>query len=315
LADAVMIINEFGEIGIDHVLVETADEDVGEMASGCLCCTIRGDLINRLEDLLRRRDNGRIRPFTRVVIETTGLADPAPVLHTIMNHPYLVLRYRLDGVIAVVDAVNGQSTLDAHAEAVKQVAVADRLVLTKTDLLDGDGDPRLAAIRRRLAPRTPAAPLLDVRRGAAVPARLLDAGLYDPETRSPDVARWLRDEAYGDHDHAHGHAHDVNRHDDHIRAFSVVSDEAIGIDGFNLFLELLASYHGPNLLRLKGIVKLAEQPDRPVVVHAVQHVFHPPVELDAWPDDDRRTRLVFITRDMDRNEVAGLLQAFTGRSE
>src|SRR5690606_1880477 len=131
LADAVMIINEFGEIGIDHVLVETADEDIVEMASGCLCCTIRGDLINRLEDLLRRRDNGRIRPFTRVVIETTGLADPAPVLHTIMNHPYLVLRYRLDGVIAVVDAVNGQSTLDAHAEAVKQVAVADRLVLTK----------------------------------------------------------------------------------------------------------------------------------------------------------------------------------------
>ena len=143
MSETAVIINEFGEIGLDHLLVETADEDIMEMSSGCLCCTIRGDLINTLNDLLERRDAGDIKRFERVVIETTGLADPAPVLHTIMNHPYLVVRYRLESVVTVVDAVNGMATLDAHAEAVKQAAVADRLVISKTDL------PAAGTVRKR----------------------------------------------------------------------------------------------------------------------------------------------------------------------
>ena len=154
----------------------------------------------------------------------------------------------------------------------------------------------------------PAARVLDAQKGEAVPSRLFDAGLYDVDTKSPDVARWLGEEAYGDDHHHH---HDVNRHDDHIQAFCVSADDAISMNGFNLFMELLQSYHGANLLRVKGIVKLQEQPERPVVIHGVQHIWHPPVELDAWPDDDKRTRLVFITRDIDKAQIEGLLKAFT----
>ena len=319
MANAAVIINEFGEIGIDHLLVETADEGIMEMSSGCLCCTIRGDLVNTLEDLLRRRDNDRIKPFDRVIIETTGLADPAPVLHTVMNHPYLVLRYRLDSVVTVVDAVNGLATLDAHAESMKQAAVADRLVLTKTDMLDPEKGGSADDLKARLARLNPGAPILDAANGDAVPASLFDAGLYDPEKKAPDVARWLREEAYAEddnhhhhhHTHGDGHSHDANRHDDHIKAFCVTHDDPINVSSFNLFMELLRAYYGADLLRMKGIVKLDEEPDHPVVIHAVQHAFHPPVRLDKWPDGDERTRIVFITRDISQTQMEGLLKAFT----
>ena len=197
LADTAVIINEFGEVGLDHLLVEQVDEGVVLLSTGCLCCTMRGDLVEALERLLRNLDNGRAA-FSRVIIETTGLADPAPVLHTTMVHPYLVMRYRLDGVIAVVDAVNGAATLEAHPEAVKQAAVADRIVLTKTDLV---GDAHAGALRtlmQRLRALNPAAPILDAAAGEAVAARLFDCGLYDPATKTPDVRRWLAAEAYAD---------------------------------------------------------------------------------------------------------------------
>ena len=251
-----------------------------------------------------------------MVIETTGLADPAPVLHTIMAHPYLVLRYRLDGVIATVDAVNGAATLDAQAESVKQAAVADRIVLTKTDLLEGEaGAAALKELKSRLAALNPAAPMLDAARGEATPERLFDAGLYNPETKHPDVVRWLGEEAYrAAQAHGHEHAqHDVNRHDARIRAFSVAVDKAVSLSALEMFLDLLRGMHGPNLLRLKGVVRLKEDPERPLVVHGVQHVFHPPVRLEAWPDEDRRTRLVLIIRDVAPEKVAGLLEAFAGR--
>ncbi len=321
MADTALIINEFGEVGIDHLLVETANEDIVEMSSGCLCCTISGDLIRTLEDLVARRDAGEIRHFSRVVIETTGLADPAPVLHTIMNHNYLVYRYRLASVVTVVDAVNGMATLDAHAEAVKQAAMADRLVLTKTDLLDEGGPDGLDVLKARLRELNPAAPILDAARGEAVAARLFDAGLYDPEAKSPDVVRWLAAEAYdgdGRHDHGHGHEHDhdhdPNRHDEHIRAFCITTDQPIKATSLELFMELLRLQHGNGLLRLKGIVLLEEEPERPVVIHAVQHVFHPPVRLGQWPGDgERLTRLVCITRDVEKSQIEGLLEAFTDR--
>jgi G3E family GTPase len=231
-------------------------------------------------------------------------------------HPYLVLRYRLDGVVTLVDAVNGLATLDAHPEAVKQAAVADRLVLTKTDLLAGQG--KVEELRARLRTLNPAAPILDAAAGEAIPARLLNCGLYDPERKSADVRRWLGEEAYADdhgHAHHHGHAdhhHDVNRHDDRIRAFALTADKPIPAATFDMFLDLLRSMHGPNLLRVKGVVNLAETPEAPVVVHGVQHVFHPIASLPAWPDDDRRTRLVFIVRDIDPSIVRGLFDAFLG---
>ena len=248
-----------------------------------------------------------------MVLETTGLADPAPVLHTAMVHPYLVLRYRLDGVVTVVDAVNGEATLDAHVEAVKQAAVADRIVLTKTDLADSaSSSTRIVA---RLRALNPAAPILDAAKGEATAERLLDCGLYDPERKIPDVKKWLADEAYAD-----AHAPVITATSTITTTITIISTATattstsapscsppmppIPAGTLHMFLELLRAIHGAKLLRLKGIVKLAETPDTPVVVHGVQHVFHPTARLERWPDDDHRTRLVFITRDMPERDRA-----------
>jgi G3E family GTPase len=323
LKDTAVIINEFGEVGLDHLLVEYVDDNVMLLQSGCLCCTMRGDLVDALETLLRDLDNKRCT-FKRLILETTGLADPAPVLHTAMMHPYLVMRYRLDGVVTLVDAINGEATLDAHVEAVKQAAVADRIVLTKTDLVTDK--KALDSLLARLHTLNPAAPVIDAAKGDATPKALLECGLYDPERKIPDVKKWLRDEAYADpHAHSHGHHHghdhghdhhqlDRNRHDDHIRSFTLTADEPIPAGTFHMFLDLLRSVHGPNLLRVKGIVKLAETPDKPIVIHAVQHVFHPFSQLERWPDEDRRTRIVFITKDIPERTLREMFEAFLNKA-
>lgn len=314
LRDAVVIVNEFGDIGLDHLLIEQVDDGMVLMAAGCLCCTIRGDLINTLEDLLRRRDNGRIAPFSRVIIETTGLADPSPVLQAVMQHPYLSLRYGLEGLVSVVDAVNGLATLAAHQEAVKQVAMADRIVLTKTDLLPGAAAP--AALLGELRALNPGAPILEAR-DAPGAAFLLVCGLYDAAGKVPDVSRWLGHEDHHHHHdhehHPHAHAPDPNRHGADIRAFSFISDRPIAQEALDLFVQLLHSAHGPSLLRLKAIVNVQETPQTPVVLHGVQHVIHEPVRLEAWPDADRRTRMVFITRGLERAFVERLWQALAGK--
>lgn len=306
LADTAVLINELGEIGLDHLLVEHVEDGVVMLASGCLCCTVRGDLVTALEKLLRDLDNGRAS-FRRVMIETTGLADPAPVLHTIMAHPYLVLRYRLDGVVVVADAVNGQSTLDNHQESVKQAAMADRIVLSKTDLLDSD-ERREAADRfvARLRALNRTAPILDMAKGEATAARLLDCGLYDPNSKEPDVRRWLAEEACAADASSHAH------HDDRVRTFSFAEERAIPASAFDMFLELVRSLHGPKLLRVKGIVKIAEYPETPLVIHGVQHIFHPPSKLPRWPDADQRTRIVFITLGVEAPAVTQLFRAFMG---
>jgi G3E family GTPase len=324
LANACVIINEFGDVGIDHLLVEKSDENVVELSSGCLCCTIRGDLIDTLTDLLARRDAGSVKSFDRIVIETTGLADPAPILHVLMMDPLLVARLRLEGVITVVDGFNGMATLDAHPEAVKQVAVADRIVLTKLDLLVGKpGEDMLFAIIARVRKLAPGARLLTTHRGEATAERLFNTGFFDPAKKSADVQGWLSLEAvqraeraahahhHGHEGHGHGHHHDASRHDDHIRAFAFTDDNPISPQALELFLELLTSYHGPKLLRMKGIIKLGDDPARPVVLHGVQHVLHPPVRLEAWPDGKAQTRLVFIVKDIDKAAVEELFRAFT----
>jgi G3E family GTPase len=310
LSQTAVIINEFGEVSLDHLLVEYIGDNMVLLQSGCLCCTMRGDLVDALGQLLRDLDNRRCI-FKRVLLETTGLADPAPVLHTMMAHPYLLMRYRLDGVVTVVDAVNGETTLNEHAEAVKQAAVADRIVLTKTDLAS---EAQCNGIAARLHALNPAATILDATKGEASAERLLNCGLYDPERKIPDVKKWLAEEAYADAHHHDHHHHDVNRHDAHIGSFVLTSDLAIPAGTLEMFLELLRATHGNKLLRIKGIVKLAEMPDTPVVVHGVQHVFHPTSRLDRWPDDDHRTRLVFITRDLPERTVRELFEAFTGNA-
>jgi G3E family GTPase len=319
LADTLVLINEFGDVGLDHLFVEKIDGDMIVMSSGCVCCTIRGDLVATLEDLLKKRDNGRIAPFRRVVLETTGLADPAPVLHAIMYHPYLMLRYRLDGVVTLIDAINGEATLDAHEEAVKQAAVADRLVIAKTDLPEGAA--RLPGLLARLKRLNPGAKILIGAEGEATPDAVLDCGLYDAEGKNPRLAQWLNAQAveaahedHHDHDH-HDHHHapaDANRHDAHIRAFCLASETPLAPGAFEMFLDLLRQAHGPRLLRVKGVVALSDDPARPVVIHGVQHVFHPPHRLSAWPDADHRTRIVFIVKDLEEHFVTGLYNAFAG---
>jgi G3E family GTPase len=311
MAATAVIVNEFGEIGLDHLLVESAKDDVVLMQSGCLCCTVRSDIAETLVDLFVRRVKGSVPDFARVVIETTGLADPAPILHTLMSDPLVAARYALDGVVATVDAVNGEATLDRQAEAVKQAAVADRLILTKADLAEAAA---LAALRERLARLNPSAPILAAAHGAADPAQLFGLGLYDPQTKSIDVQRWLREEAFAEaaahgHHEAHEH-HDPNRHDERIRAFCLVRERPISWAALSGWLDALADLRGEDLLRFKAIVALSDRPEEPVVLHGVQHIFHPPVLLPAWPSPDRRTRMVFITRDLPRETIEETLAAY-----
>ncbi len=315
LADTLVLINEFGSVGIDHHLVERVEGDMLLLASGCLCCTVRGDLVASLEDALRARDNGRGTPFTRVVIETTGLADPAPVLHTVMSHPYLRLRFRLRSVMTLVDVLVGDATLDAHPEAIKQAAMADRLVLTKTDLTTDA--PALAALKARLRALNPAAPLLDAAQGEASATRLLGGATYDPAALGAEANEWLAAEAvetaeHGGDAHGHHHHHDVNRHDAGIRAFALRWPRPVSPYAVGLFTELLTSAHGAGVLRMKGLVATTDDPSRPVILHGVQHVMHPPSRLDAWPDEDHDTRLVFVLKDLDPTLIEGLWRAAAG---
>jgi G3E family GTPase len=311
LADTAVIINEFGDVAIDHLLVESSSDGVIQLADGCLCCTVRGDLVDTLADLVDRLQTGRIAKLKRVIIETTGLADPAPVLQSIMGHPALVQAYRLDGVIALVDAVNGAATLDSHVEAAKQAAVADRIVLAKTDIV---ADPQaLAALKDRLRSLNPSAPIIDAKNPEAGYASLFECGLYNPETKTADVRRWLGEEAeHAAHHHGHGHDdHDHHRHDERIKTFTLLYDRPVPFSTIEMFLDLLGSAHGDKLLRMKGIIELAEDPSRPLVVHGVQSMLHPPVRLPSWPDDVRGTRLVLITLDMPEDYVRRMFAAFT----
>ena len=314
LANTAVIINEFGDVSIDHLLVEQATEGIIELSDGCLCCTVRGDLVDTLADLLDRMQTGRIARLDRIVIETTGLADPVPVLQALMGHPVLAHMLRLDGVVTVVDAVNATATLDAHPESVRQVAVADRLVLSKRDLADA---PAAAALEARLRELNPNAPIIEA--GAGDVAALFDCGLYNPATRSADVARWLGEPAH-DHGHGHGHDHDHDHHahrhsphDSRVRSFSLVHEAPVALSTIEMFLDLLQSSQGEKLLRMKGIVELSEDPSRPLVLHAVQKLMHPPARLPAWPEGPRGTRLVLISFDMDEDYVRRLFAAFTGR--
>lgn len=315
LTDAAVIVNEFGDVAIDHLLVEQASDGIIELSDGCLCCTVRGELVDTLADLIDRLQSGQIKQLSRVIVETTGLADPVPVLQSIMGHPVLVQAFRLDGIITLVDAVNGAATLDAHLEALKQVAVADRILVTKRDLaLDAAAFAELENRIRRLNPN---APILDIGAPGVAAASLLACGLYDPVSKSADVRRWLG-EAAEPHHHHHDHAHDDahhhhHHHDDRVRSFSLVHPQPVPYAAITTFLDLLQSTQGDKLLRMKGIVELAEDPSRPLVIHGVQKLMHPPARLPVWPDDTRGTRLVLIGMDMPDDYVRRLFAAVTNR--
>ncbi len=300
MAGTAVLINEFGEIGLDHLLVERLDGDTVLLDAGCLCCTIRGDLSRALDGLWDRVLGGQV--VTRVVVETTGLADPVPILQTLMADAAMQRRFVLDGVVTLVDAVHGAATLDTQPEAQRQAAVADRIVVSKTDLAEPGS---VGALRDRLRALNPVAPLLEVVAGAVDPAAILAAGPYDPASRAPDVAAWIG--AAVPHHHHH---HDRNRHDSSIQALCLTFDTPLPWEGVASWLEMLAMTRGASVLRIKGILDLVGE-DRPVVVHGVQHLFHPPRRLDAWPEGaPRQSRLVFVLRDLDPEVVRQGLAAF-----
>jgi G3E family GTPase len=300
LSRAAVIINEFGEVGLDHELVEASDDNLVALTTGCLCCKARSDLTETLHDLLRRRDAGSLpQKFDHIIVETSGLADPAPILHALMTDASLAERVMLGSVVTTVDAVAGAATLAREAVSRKQVAVADRILLTKLDLAEGEA----AALLRRIAALNPGAPMLRAIRGR-IGATDLFAADAQRSARS-QIDAWLGDAP------AHGHAH----HDAEITAYTIVRAAPIRAVTLTLFLEALAEHCGADLLRLKGIVDIAESPQRPAVIHGVQHVFHAPAWLERWPSADRTSRMVFITRRIPKRWVELLLDAIGAEVE
>jgi G3E family GTPase len=281
-----VIINEFGAVGLDHLLVESSDEQILVLEGGCVCCTVRGDLVRTAGDLLARRTAGAVPPFERIVIETTGLADPAPIVHALMTDRDIAERLRLESVITTVDAATGAATLDAHPESVKQAALADCIVVTKSDL----ADPAVNGLAERLQALNPAAPKLPAMHGAVDAAQLFDGRAYDPARYDPALFKTAA--------HRHGG----------INTFCLRREKPLHAVTLSLFLQVVAEHCGAKLLRLKGLVDVVEAPGRPAVIHGVQHVFHPPAWLDAWPDEDRSTRIVVISQGLDAQWLHDLLE-------
>jgi len=293
-----VIVNELGEIGIDNDLVQVSSEQMMLLNNGCLCCVLRGDLQETLRELFIKRRNGEIIDFDRVVVETTGLADPAPVMQTLMTDTLLQEQYRLDCVVTVVDAVNAASQLERFSEPVKQVALADRVVVSKADLAPAEA---VSSLEQRLRGLNASAPLRRVQNGEIELGFLVDVGLRRSRARLEEIERWLGPEQ----EHGHGEG---PHHDEAIRTFSLRFVQPWSWQAFTQCMEVLTALRGPDLLRVKGLVNV-EGRSGPMVVQGVQHLFHPPVELAEWPSADRSTRIVFITRDIPRETVAGLFAA------
>lgn len=318
-----VVINEFGEVGLDHKLVTTSDDAIMVLENGCLCCTVFGDLVATLNRLYHAREAKEIPDFERVVIETSGLADPAPVLQAFLSDPTLAGLYRIGAVIAVVDAVNGPATLDNHSVAVRQIALADHILITKRDLLPADrAQAEADALATRLRRINPAARIVWSDASGFDAVTLLQASGFDPESASADVRAWLNEAAYAehahhdhahDHDHDHGHDHDGDHvhhhglHDRDIASFCFVREQPIAREALRLLLDSLQQNLGPNLLRVKGIIHVAEEPERPAVIQGAQHLLHNLAWLDRWPDDDRRSKIVFITQGYERAEVEDMI--------
>lgn len=313
-----VIVNEFGEAGLDHDLIEAVDEEVVLMQSGCLCCSIRGDLSRTMQDLVARKQSGRVA-FDRVVIETTGLADPAPILQTLLVDSYLATKFRMDGVVTVADAATGPDTLDRQFEAVSQVAMADLLVLSKTDLVP---ESAWRAFEARLQSLNPTARILKADHGVVPTASLWGLSGMTRQAEPDQVMAWLKPtetsprpnplENLSGFAASSAPAAILHAHDERIGSASIVLHDPIPADAFDLWLDTLIRLRGPDILRVKGIVYL-EDIETPFVFHGVQHLFDPPVPLHDWPGGDRHSRIVVIARDMTRPELTRSLDMLRAR--
>lgn len=315
LADSAVLINEFGEIALDHFLVEAAVESTVMLGNGCICCTVRGELSGALNTLFWRRQEQKIPYFRRVIIETTGLADPAPIIHELLGHPTILLYFHLAGVVSCVDGVFGAEQLDRQPEALKQAAVADRLLITKSDIA---GAENLTALSTKLRALNSAAAIHPVVNGQADPRMILDMAVYDPHSKNLDVQQWLKAETFRQVQVKPGFrmgnkakpvARDVNRHGANIRAFCLTFDQPLPWNGLITALKMIATLRGDQLLRVKGIVNVDGEA-KPRVIHGIQHMFFPAATLECWPDDSRETKLVFIVRDMEMEFIAQTLDHF-----
>jgi G3E family GTPase len=328
MARTAVIINEFGEIGLDHALATASDDTIMVLENGCLCCTVFGDLVGTLNRLYHAREHGEIPTYDHVVIETSGLADPQPVLQAFLSEPTLEGLYRVGSVVTTVDAVNGPGTLDEHAESVRQVALADHILITKLDLMEpGAAAAREAELDARLRRLNPAAAISRADDPAVDAIQLLRLAGFDPALGGEAARAWLNAEAYqGEahdhsghdhhgHDHHHGHHH--HQHDEAIASFCLTREEPSTRQALQLLLAALEKNLGPNLLRVKGLVNVIEEPGRPAVIQGAQHLLHNLTWLERWPDDDRRTRIVFITQGMpkaDLEEMVALLDRVATRT-
>jgi G3E family GTPase len=297
LSDVAVLVNEFGEVGLDHHLLQGVAERTLLLENGCVCCAIRGDLQNALRGLLSSRTRGEIPDFRRVVIETSGLADPAPIAYTLLSEAVLRHHFRLSGIITTIDAVNGSAQLAGFAEAVKQASMADRLVLTKVDLTDG---PAVSALRARLRALNLSAQILESTEIGAEPYRLLTDDIYDAAGKFREANQWTASEIY---------QHGIHEHTTDVQSFAVIFDRPLDWTAFGVWASMLLHRHGADVLRLKGLLNVAGLL-APVLINGVQHIVHPPSHLEAWPDADRRSRLIFIVRGLERARIERSLAVF-----
>lgn len=318
-----VLINELGEVSIDHDLVAEVDGDLVSTTTGCLCCTATSDVKEALFDLWTRRKAGEIPEFTRVIIETTGLVDPAPVIANLISPSTANLidrntttQYALAHVISSLDVLYGEATLNRHFEALKQIAMADLIVLTKSDMAtDPASKADVEGLRREALELNPSATILDRHADwAAIVDELLKPVTYDLRTLGEDAVAWLAAEQVVAHEHADGSKPDPNRHAGGVTSHVIVIDEPVQPMAFYLFLEALKMSAGTNLLRMKGMFKLADDPERPVIAHGVQHQIHQIDKLPAWPSDDRRTRVVLIGCNLNVEAMRTVLTPITSKS-
>ena len=320
LAKTVVVVNEFGEVGLDHHLFASSSDAVVVLETGCLCCTVRSDLVGTLNGLYHARERGDIPAFDNVVIETSGLAEPAPVLQAFLSEPTLDGLYRVANVLTVVDAVNWAGTSEGHEEAVRQVALADQIRITKLDMVTGDRQNSSSRIRLELRRINPSAVIDEVDWSAAAIAKLLSSRGFDATDPQSDPRPWLNVQAYGNALHDHD-AHDGDHHDhDHSGRPQSFHLEGRGIENFVLtrespltreeaqfLLDGIAQNLGTGLLRVKGLVNIAEEPGRPAVIQGAQHLLHTMTWLDRWPDGDHRSRIIFITQGIPRDSLRDII--------
>jgi len=305
LGDAAVIINELGDVALDHHLIRHVDENVVVLPSGCVCCTVRDDLGVALRELLRHRAHGSVARFVRVIVETTGLADPVPIVHTLITEPGVQDKFEIQAVVTTVDAVNGQDQLANHPETAKQVALADQLIVTKTDLVD---EKLALKIEARLHSINPSAKIVRVPLTPLQFLSLLQSSGHDLADKQ-SIKKWLNERAYRDlQENAHSYGKQ-SRHDARIEAFCLYLDEKINWFAFSIWLSMLLHSHGSSVLRVKGLLNIGRLPG-PVLIQGVQHLIHTPVHLDSWPDDDHRSRVVMITRGIPAQEIKASLVTF-----